>query len=102
MSTSIHASDYMIREGETIHTLSKKFNTTPADLIKINGNVPLLIQPHRQIKVPVSSDLYVTQNTDSVNDLIIRFKLTPEELIRLNPELILTSGIAICIQDKKE
>ena len=100
MSILVHTSSYIIKEGETIQIISEKFQTTPAELIKLNGNVPLMIKPHLQIKVPIPPNLYVTQSNDSVNDLLIRFKLTPEELIRLNPELVLTSGIAISIKDK--
>jgi len=100
MDTPIQTATYTIHNGDTIQSISKKFITTPEELMILNGNIPLIIQPQRKLKVPIAPNLYVTKRGDSVNDLLIRFKLTPEELVQLNPELILAHGMAIRIKDK--
>ncbi len=91
---------YLMQADDTIKTIASKFQTTPQQLIQLNGNKPLMIQANRQIKVPLPSNpkLHVVTKGESIQDLLIRFKLSPDELISLNQDLFLQSGQLITVE----
>lgn len=91
---------YLIQPDDTIKTIALKFQTTPQQLIKLNGNRPLIIQAKRKIKVPLPSNskLHVVTEGECIQDLLIRFKLSPDELITLNQDLFLQPGQLITIE----
>lgn len=91
---------YLIQADDTIKTIASKFQTTPQQLIKLNGNKPILIQAKRQLIVPLPSNpnVHVVTEGESIKDLLIRFKLSPNELISLNEDILLQPGQLIIIQ----
>ena len=89
---------YTIRHGETSISLAEKFNTTPEEILALNGSKPLMIRANQQIQVPESSRYRVTGQGESIRDLAIRYRLSPEELIQLNPDLILEPGQAVILK----
>lgn len=91
---------YLIQADDTIKTIASKFQTTPQQLIQLNGNKPLIVQANRKIKVPLPSNpkVHVVTEGESVQDLLIRFKLSPDELISLNQDLFLQPGQLITIE----
>ena len=46
---------YSIQADDTIKTIAYKFQTTPQQLIKLNGNQPIFIQKCYLIRPPFSS-----------------------------------------------
>ena len=91
---------YLIQADDTIKTIASKIQTTPQQLIKLNGNKPILIQAKRQLIVPLPSNpnVHVVTEGESIKDLLIRFKLSPNELISLNEDILLQPGQLIIIQ----
>ena len=99
-SKTLETTTYLIQSDDTIRTIASKFQTTPQQLIKLNGNKPLIIQTKHQIKVPLPSNskLHVVTEGECIRDLLIRFKLSPDELISLNQNLFLQPGQLITIE----
>lgn len=90
----------MIQAGDTIKSIATQFETTPVELMKLNGNKPLIIQPKQFINVPLieNNRTHVIAEGESLQDLLIRYKLTPDELVHLNQDLFLQAGQMVTIQ----
>ncbi len=91
---------YSIQADDTIKTIAYKFQTTPQQLIKLNGNQPIFIQAKRQLIVPLPChpNVHVVTEGESMKDLLIRFKLSPHELLSLNEDIFLQPGQLLVIQ----
>lgn len=91
---------YMIQAGDTIKSIATQFDTTPVELMKLNGNKPLIIQPKQFINVPLleNNRTHVIAEGETLQDLLIRYKLTPDELVHLNQDLFLQAGQMVTIQ----
>lgn len=99
--TPIKVATYVIKPDDSIKSIANLFQTTPKELMQLNGNRPLIIQANHQIKVPLLPhlNLHVVQSDETIQDLLIRFKLTPSELVSLNEDLHLTPGQIVRIKD---
>lgn len=97
MDKRIELATYVIKPTDSIKTIANLFQTTPKELMQLNGNQPLIIKAHRQIKVPLLPSLnqHVVKSDETIQDLLIRFKLTPEQLLALNEDLFLAPGQVI-------
>lgn len=92
---------YVIKPDDSIKSIAHLFQTTPNELMRLNGNRPLIIQASRQIKVPLlkNLNLHVVKSDETIQDILIRFKLTPSELVALNEDLQLAPGQVIHLKD---
>lgn len=92
---------YVIQPNDTIKSIANQFQTTPSELIKLNGNRPLIIKAQHSIKVPLlpQSNQYFIRSDETIQDLLIRFKLSPYELLALNDDLRLAPGQIIKLKD---
>ncbi len=92
---------YVIKPNDTIKSIADLFQTTPKELIKLNGNCPLIIKAQNSIKVPLlpQSNQHFVRSDETIQDLLIRFKLSPNELLSLNDDIKLAPGQIIRLKD---
>ena len=53
VSTSVcAAATYVIRKGDNPQTIGRKFNTSPREIIRVNGLEPKRLRPGTRIRIP--------------------------------------------------
>ncbi|MBX2843311.1 MAG: LysM peptidoglycan-binding domain-containing protein [Flammeovirgaceae bacterium] len=98
---------YTVQRGDSLYSISKKFGTTPQEIIKLNnisasgaisvgqrlqvGNSSLSSSqpsptstPSQQVGKPSSDDIYIVQRGDSLYSIAQRNGTTPQEIIKMN------------------
>ncbi len=84
---------YVIKKGDTIYELARKYNTDPSSLLRLNGlNNTDIIYPGDEIMVPKNGvSFYVTRNDDTLDTVVGRFGTTASDLARQNKIIYLTN-----------
>lgn len=97
---------YIIRQGDTLASIARRFSTTQAALLRENPFLVLLgPRPGLRICIPVvpscpSSNLYTVRFGDTLPRIAQRFNTTVREILQANPGLDpdrLVPGQQICI-----
>ena len=85
---------YIVKSGDSLYSISKKFNTTVDELKKINNlssnllsiNQKLIIPRDNTIdsNIPVNENIYIVKSGDSLYRIAINFNTSVDELKKLN------------------
>lgn len=84
---------YIVQSGDTLFSLSKKFDIDLKSLYAINGlDEGDYIYPGQELLVPKSGfTVYVTKDNESLSDISNNIGVTPSQIISFNPNVILNS-----------
>ena len=84
---------YVVHDGDTLYSLSKKYNIDLKTLYAINGlDDGDYIYPNQEILVPKENvSIYVTKDNESLSDISNNINIPVSLIISSNPNLILTS-----------
>lgn len=101
---------YVVREGDTLYTISSFYNISPDDLIESNPdlepdhilpgqmiNIPLTAQP---AECPLGAATYIIQKNDTFFSIARRYKMRLSKLLKANPNInpdALLVGQSICL-----
>lgn len=90
-------STHVVKTGETLYSLSKKYNLSIDELKALNPKLEeglnigdtLIIKQESQIKVTnnLENNFYTVKPKETLFSLTKQFSVSEEELVRLNPEL---------------
>ncbi|MDD3452894.1 MAG: LysM peptidoglycan-binding domain-containing protein [Bacilli bacterium] len=82
--------NYTVKKGDSIYSISKKYDTDLDTLYKINGlNKDDYIYPDQVIKIPNKKRMYVTNMGDTLNDVLNNLDITIEQLVKENQDIYL-------------
>lgn len=107
---------YVIKSGDTLYELAKKYNTTVEDILAINPGInPKNLQIGQRIcipeasrhpkKCPMGTFPYTIRQGDTLYNLARTYNTTVEEIMRVNPGIDpnnLQIGQVICIPEKRK
>ena len=82
---------YTVVKGDNLYDIARRYNTKFEYLLEINGlDKDDYIYPNQQILVPKENiEIYVTDNNDSINDVLNRLGITVDKLLQDNRNIIL-------------
>ena len=82
---------YIVKEGDTIYSISKKYNVEPNMVLQLNGlEEDDYIYPNQNIKIPNNNyQFYVTKPGDNVIELEQNLNKDINELLKLNDNIYL-------------
>jgi len=85
---------YIIKKGDTIYGISKKYNINPELLSLVNGlNMSDYIYENQSIMIPKSGySYYLTKSGDSLNDVLKLFNISYNEFSNSNSNILLEEG----------
>ena len=97
--------EYIVRRGDTFRSVAREFNTTVAELKRLNPGIYEL-EPGQTICVPIrrrcpqGSRKYIVRRGDTFRLVARELDTTVEELRKLNPDINqLEPGQRICVPD---
>ena len=92
-TTNPYFTDYIVKSGDNIYKIAKENNTTPSNILRLNGlNETDIIYPNQTITIPKKdTKFYITKQYDTLNSLLVQMELSPNELIKQNPTIYLTN-----------
>jgi LysM repeat protein len=101
---------YIVREGDTLYSISRFYNVSLDDLIEANPSLePDHLLPGQEISIPLTSQpsdcplgatTYTVQKKDTFYSIAKKFKMRLSELLKSNPNLnpdALLIGQIICL-----
>ena len=64
--------EYVVKKGDSLYTIAKKYNVTVDDLLKANGLTSALIYPNQVLIIPLNKDgsLYFIEYVVKENDTL--------------------------------
>ena len=85
---------YTIEKGDTLYSISRKFNVNPALVAALNGlKDSEYIYPNQTLIIPKKSVVYyITKENDTLSDLESIFDVSNEILINQNKNIYLLPG----------
>lgn len=92
--TEYYFEDYITEVGDTIESVGKKYGIDPVTLGLYNDFGILSLASNQIIKIP-RSNLYVVQNGDTVDSILLKTNRSAEELLRQNSSNWLKTGSKI-------
>lgn len=92
--TEYYFEDYITEVGDTIESVGKKYGIDPVTLGLYNDFEILSLASNQIIKIP-RSNLYVVQNGDTVDSILLKTNRSAEELLRQNSSNWLKTGSKI-------
>lgn len=86
-------SEYSVQKGDNIYSIARMYNTNPKHLLRLNGlNETDIIYPNQIINVPKQGvTFYVTEDNDTLNNLVDFFKVSANEINNQNKTIYLTN-----------
>ena len=69
--------EYVVKKGDSLYTISKKYNVSVDDLLKVNGLTSALIYPNQVLIIPLTNNgnvyfmEYVVKENDSLKQNIL-------------------------------
>ena len=94
ISSKEYIKTYIVRSGDTLYGIAKRFHTTVDKLVELNGlSNPNLIYPGQVLKIESSGrvkdgegfrDYYVVQKGDTLSKIAKKFNKTEQELLDHN------------------
>ena len=98
--------EYVVKNGESLYSIAKKFKTTIAELLDVNMLTTNTIYPNQVLLVPKyythNDNEYVTLENDTFEKIVNRFNLDVETLGALNDfgKLVLKEGQIIYLPNE--
>ena len=82
---------YIVRKGDTIYSISEKYNLSPKELLILNNLVLNdYIYPNQKLLVPKKEvAVYLTKMGDSMDSLGKKYNISKDELLQYNEKLYL-------------
>ena len=86
---------YIIRPGDTLYTIAKRYNTSVDEIKKINNFSNNMLKIGDIILIPntINYKPYVIRTNDNLESIAIRFNTTVDEIMRINN--LLTDDVTI-------
>ena len=82
---------YIVKTGDSLYTIAKKYNTTVEELMKINHLSSSMIYPNQVLFIPstcnINNDTYLTKECESINDILGKFNIDYQTLVKYNDVL---------------
>lgn len=80
---------YTIKNGDNLSKIANEYETNAKLLALLNGlNKDDYIYPNQTIVVPQKDiGIYITQENDTINEIIMGIKANPIELLKQNPKI---------------
>ena len=84
---------YIVKKGDSLYQIAKKYNTTPDELKKLNNLTNNIISIGQELKVPTpestskeeeKNNVYTVKKGDSLYQLAKKYNTTVEELKKIN------------------
>jgi murein DD-endopeptidase MepM/ murein hydrolase activator NlpD len=77
-----------VQPGDTLWALAQRYNTTPEEILQINGLTGSDLLPGAILTLPTNStaapETYTVQTGDTLYDIAVAFSMTADELIAIN------------------
>lgn len=85
--------EYTVKKGDNIYEISKVYNVSPSQLLKLNGlNETNIIYPNQKIMIPRKNvSFYVTGIDDTLDKVMRGLNVSADELARQNGTIYLTN-----------
>ncbi len=103
-NTNIVGDFYIVKSGDTLSSIARRYNTTVNELIKLNNLVNTNLSIGQRIKLPREEsqneyDIYTILEGDSLYSIANKFNIAVNDLIDFNglPTTVLTVGEVIKI-----
>ena len=86
---------YIVKKGDSLYSISKKYNTTVDDIKKLNNLTSNLLSIGQRLNIPIkkvssNTESYIVQKGDTLYSISRRFNMTVDQLKKINN---LTSNI---------
>ena len=82
---------YIVKKGDTLYQIAKKYNTTVEELKKINNITSNLLSVNQKLTIPTKItnesteyDYYIVQKGDSLYQIAKKYNITTNELKNIN------------------
>ena len=99
---------YIVKNGDTLYSIARKFNTTVNELINLNNFTNTNLSINQEIKLPQKEeqtdyDTYTVEEGDSLYSIANKYNISVSDLIDFNalPTTVLTVGDVIRIPREK-
>ena len=82
--------EYVVKKGDSLYTIAKKYNVSVDDLLKVNGLTSALIYPNQVLIIPLTNNgnvyfmEYVVKENDSLNLIADKYNVNINELKNYN------------------
>ena len=82
--------EYVVKKGDSLYTIAKKYNVSVDDLLKVNGLTSALIYPNQVVIIPLTNNgnvyfmEYVVKENDSLNLIADKYNVNLNELKNYN------------------
>ena len=85
--------EYTVKKGDNIYEISKFYNVSPSQLLKLNGlNETDIIYPNQKIMIPRRGvSFYITEMDDTLGKVMRELNVSADELARQNGTIYLTN-----------
>ena len=85
--------EYTVKKGDNIYEISKFYNVSPSQLLKLNGlNETDIIYPNQKIMIPRREvSFYITEMDDTLGKVMRELNVSADELARQNGTIYLTN-----------
>ena len=85
--------EYTVKKGDNIYEISKVYNVSPSQLLKLNGlNETDIIYPNQKIMIPRRGvSFYITEMDDTLGKVMRELNVSADELARQNGTIYLTN-----------
>lgn len=78
--------EYVVKKGDSLYTIAKKYNVTVDDLLKANGLTSALIYPNQVLIIPLNKDgslyfiEYVVKENDTLDTIANKYNVSLNEM----------------------
>ncbi len=80
---------YTVKRGDTLYNIAKKYNIDVKSIMLFNGlKEDEFLYPDQQLMIPYEN-IYVTDENDSLLDLIKKLNVTLEDFVNMNNKIYL-------------
>ena len=93
---------YTVKKGDNMYEIAKKNNIDYNLLLQLNGlEKDDYIYPNQTIMLPNNGlDLYLTQNNDTLGEVLKKFNVSVDELIKENDKIYLLPNQILIFREK--
>lgn len=95
---------YIVKKGDNIYEIARKYNIDPIQLLKLNGLKDTdIIYPNQEILIPGANvKIYVTSEGDTLNKVVKELGTDADNIQRQNETIYLLPDQLISIKNLKD